>query len=921
MTEFISRHIGPSEAEQTQMLLDLGLSSLDELVRQIVPDSILLRGDYKLPDGCSEQQALAELKEISSQNKIKRSLIGQGYYGTITPPVIQRNVFENPAWYTSYTPYQAEISQGRLEALFNFQTLVSELTGLPIANASLLDEGTAAAEAMLLAHSTSKKNTFLVDSQVFPQTLKVLQTRAKPLGIKIKLLDWDTVAALEEFDDAFGLLVQLPNNNGRLYDPSSILRIADVYKCMKIAVVDPLCQVLMKPVGDMGFDVAVGSMQRFGIPMGYGGPHAAFFAISEKYKRKIPGRIVGQSKDSQGNKALRLALQTREQHIRRDKATSNICTAQALLANMAGFYAAYHGAEGLKKIATRVLRYRQTLLLALKWCGLEVDESEGFDTVRFKGKKTIQDFNVRYEDGWTILSLDELTTLEEILLIVHSQYDDIPFKITDISKKYEWLSTPIRKKPWLQQEVFTKYQSETNMMRYINELVQKDFSLVNGMMPLGSCTMKLNAASELMPVSWPEFANIHPFAPASQTLGYDIIIKELKGWLCEITGFDSISLQPNAGSQGEYAGLLAIQDYHKSKGDTTRNVCLIPESAHGTNPASAVMAGMKIVPIKCDESGNIDLKDLEKQAIMNTFELSCIMITYPSTHGVFEPTIKDICRIVHENGGQVYLDGANLNAQVGLAKPCDYGADVCHLNLHKTFCIPHGGGGPGVGPIGVAKHLTPFVTHRVSSAEYGSASILPISWMYIRMMGGDGLRKASEISLLSANWLAHQIDPYFKVLYRGENDRIAHECIFDCRNFPVTAEDIAKRLMDYGFHAPTLSWPVTGTMMVEPTESESLDELKRFAKAMEMIGREIFTVPEIVKNSPHTARVVSSTEWVYNYTREQAAYPVDQSNKFWPAVSRIDNVYGDRNLVCSCSSYFDNETDGTKGLAKLNQSE
>ena len=920
MTEFISRHIGPSEAEQTQMLSDLGLSSLDELVRQIVPDSILLRGDYKLPDGCSEQQALAELKEISSQNKIKRSLIGQGYYGTITPSVIQRNVFENPAWYTSYTPYQAEISQGRLEALFNFQTLVSELTGLPIANASLLDEGTAAAEAMLLAHSTSKKNTFLVDSQVFPQTLKVLQTRAKPLGIKIKLLDWDTVAALEEFDDAFGLLVQLPNNNGRLYDPSSILRIADVYKCMKIAVVDPLCQVLMKPVGDMGFDVAVGSMQRFGIPMGFGGPHAAFFAISEKYKRKIPGRIVGQSKDSQGNKALRLALQTREQHIRRDKATSNICTAQALLANMAGFYAAYHGAEGLKKIATRVLRYRQTLLLALKWCGLEVDESEGFDTVRFKGKKTIQDFNVRYEDGWTILSLDELTTLEEILLIVHSQYDDIPFKITDISKKYEWLSTPMRKKPWLQQEVFTKYQSETNMMRYINELVQKDFSLVNGMMPLGSCTMKLNAASELMPVSWPEFANIHPFAPASQTLGYDIIIKELKGWLCEITGFDSISLQPNAGSQGEYAGLLAIQDYHKSKGDTTRNVCLIPESAHGTNPASAVMAGMKIVPIKCDDSGNIDLKDLEKQAIMNTFELSCIMITYPSTHGVFEPTIKDICRIVHENGGQVYLDGANLNAQVGLAKPCDYGADVCHLNLHKTFCIPHGGGGPGVGPIGVAKHLTPFVTHRVSSAEYGSASILPISWMYIRMMGGDGLRKASEISLLSANWLAHKIDPYFKVLYRGENDRIAHECIFDCRNFPVTAEDIAKRLMDYGFHAPTLSWPVTGTMMVEPTESESLDELKRFAKAMEMIGREIFTVPEIVKNSPHTARVVSSTEWVYNYTREQAAYPVDQSNKFWPAVSRIDNVYGDRNLVCSCSSYFDNETDGTKGLAKLNQS-
>jgi glycine dehydrogenase len=924
MTEFISRHIGPSEAEQTQMLEDLGLSSLDELVRQIVPDSILLRGDYKLPDGCSEQEALTELKEIASQNRVKRSLIGQGYYGTITPPVIQRNVFENPAWYTSYTPYQAEISQGRLEALFNYQTLITELTGLPIANASLLDEGTAAAEAMLLAHSASKKNVFLVDSEVFPQTLQVLETRAKPLGIEIKLLDWHTVAALEDFDDAFGLLVQLPNNKGRLRDPNALIRIADVYKCMKIAVVDPMAQVLMKPVGEMGFDIAVGSMQRFGIPMGFGGPHAAFFAINEKYKRKIPGRIVGQSLDSQGNKALRLALQTREQHIRRDKATSNICTAQALLANMAGFYAAYHGAEGLKRIATRVLRYRQTLQKALAWCGIEVDQSEGFDTVRFKSFLALEGFNVRYEDGHTLITLDECTTLEELKQLVDSQLDitnkfDTIDHVIDSIGDYHWLGVPERTKPWLTQEVFNNYHSETNMMRYINELVSKDFSLVNGMMPLGSCTMKLNAASELMPVSWPEFANIHPFAPASQTIGYDIIIKELKGWLCEITGFDSISLQPNAGSQGEYAGLLAIQDYHRSNDDDKRNVCLIPESAHGTNPASAVMAGMKIVPVKCDDSGNIDLKDLEKKAIMNTFELSCIMITYPSTHGVFEPTIKDICRIVHENGGQVYLDGANLNAQVGLAKPCDYGADVCHLNLHKTFCIPHGGGGPGVGPIGVAEHLTPFVTHRVSSAEYGSASILPISWMYIRMMGGEGLRKASEVSLLSANWLAHQIDPYFKVLYRGDNDRIAHECIFDCRNFPVTAEDIAKRLMDYGFHAPTLSWPVANTMMVEPTESESLDELKRFAKAMEMIKREIFAIPEIVKNSPHTARVVSSTEWVYNYTREQAAYPVEQTSKFWPAVARIDNVYGDRNLVCSCSSYFDNETDGTERLVELDQ--
>ena len=912
MLEFIQRHIGPSESEQRKMLADLGLSTIDELVREIVPDSILLRGDSNLPEGCSEQEALAELKDIASHNIVKRSLIGQGYYGTITPPVIQRNVFENPAWYTSYTPYQAEISQGRLEALFNYQTLITELTGLPVANASLLDEGTAAAEAMLLAHSASKKNVFLVDNKVFPQTLAVLETRAHPLGIKILELDLSGDVPLEDVEKAFGVLVQMPNNHGKLNYYDSLLRIADAYKCMKIAVVDPMCQVLMKPVGEMGFDIAVGSMQRFGIPMGFGGPHAAFFAVTDKYKRKIPGRIVGQSIDSQGNKALRLALQTREQHIRRDKATSNICTAQALLANMSGFYAAYHGAEGLRKIAKRILLYREVLMTALTWLGIEVDRTEGFDTIRFKSFLALEGYNVRYEDGYTLITLDELTTLQEVKEIIWSQQDlvnkwDTIQHVVESVGNYKWLSIPERTRPWLQQDVFTKYHSETNMMRYINELVQKDFSLVNGMIPLGSCTMKLNAAAELMPVSWPEFANMHPFAPRGQTEGYDIIINELKGWLCEITGFDSISLQPNAGSQGEYAGLLAIQEYHRSRGDDKRNVCLIPTSAHGTNPASAVMAGMKIVPVNCDEDGNIDLKDLEKKAIMNTFELSCIMITYPSTHGVFESTIKDICRIVHDNGGQVYLDGANLNAQVCVAKPCDYGADVCHLNLHKTFCIPHGGGGPGVGPIGVAKHLTPFVTHRVSSAEYGSASILPISWMYIRMMGGDGLQKATEVSLLTANWLAHKIDPYFKVLYKGDNDRIAHECIFDCRTLPVTAEDVAKRLMDYGFHAPTLSWPVLNTMMVEPTESESLDELKRFVDAMEMISREIFTNKDILKNAPHTAKVVCSSKWVYNYTREQAAYPVNQTNKFWPAVSRIDNVYGDRNLVCSCANYFDEE--------------
>ena len=911
MSEFIQRHIGSTPKEQSKMLEDLGVSTIDELIRQIVPDSILLRGDSKLPEGCSEQQALTELKQIAEKNDVKRSLIGQGYYGTITPPVILRNVFENPAWYTSYTPYQAEISQGRLEALFNYQTLITELTGLPIANASLLDEGTAAAEAMILAYGTSKnKNKFLVDSQVFPQTFNVLETRARPLGIEIVKLDLDDTIPLCDFEDAFGLLIQLPNNEGKLRDPDSLIRVADVYKCMKIAVVDPMAQVLMKPVGEMGFDIAVGSMQRFGVPMGFGGPHAAFFATTDKHKRKIPGRIVGQSVDSQGNPALRLALQTREQHIRRDKATSNICTAQALLANMAGFYAAYHGAEGLKTIATRILTYREVLKKGLTWLGIEVDDTEGFDTIRFKSFLTVEGLNVRYENDHTLVSLDELTTLDEIKSLINSQQDlvnkdDTINHIVEAVGKFKWKNIPERTKPWLQQEVFHKYRSETNMMRYIHELVSKDFSLVNGMIPLGSCTMKLNAAAELMPVSWNEFANIHPFAPKDQTFGYQRIMDDLREWLCDITGFADVSLQPNAGSQGEYAGLLAIKNYHLSRGDEARKVCLIPESAHGTNPASAVMAGMEIVPVKCDEDGNIDLKDLEKKAIMNTFELAALMITYPSTHGVFEPTIKDICKIIHENGGQVYLDGANLNAQVGLAKPGEYGADVCHMNLHKTFCIPHGGGGPGVGPIGVAQHLVPFMNQRVSAAIQGSASILPISWMYIRMMGADGLRKASEISLLTANWLAYKIEPFFKVLYKGENGRVAHECIFDMRGIDgITAEDVAKRLMDYGFHAPTLSWPVVNTMMVEPTESESLDELLRFAEAMYSIRLEIGVNKDLLKNAPHTAKVVTASKWEYNYSREEAAYPASQTNKFWPAVSRIDNVYGDRNLVCSCADYF-----------------
>ena len=895
VSDFINRHIGLSVQDKTQMLEDLGLSSLDELVREIVPDSILFRGE-NLIEGCDENQALKELKEIASHNKVKRSLIGQGYYGTITPPVIQRNVLENPAWYTSYTPYQAEISQGRLEALFNYQTLVTELTGLPITNASLLDEGTAAAEAMILAYNTSKKNLFLVDSKVFPQTLKVLQTRAKPLGIKILTVDTSQPLSVEDYMNAFAIIHQFPNNHGQIkYTPN-------YFKGTKIAIVDPLCQVLMQPVGELGFDIAVGSMQRFGVPMGFGGPHAAFFATTEKYKRKIPGRIVGQSVDSQGNKALRLALQTREQHIRRDKATSNICTAQALLANMAGFYAAYHGAEGLKKISTRVLKYRQTLLKALKWIGIEVDESEGFDTVRFKSFLALEGFNVRYEDGWTMITLDECTTEEELKQLIDSQLDlNNPFDtidhVLDSIGDYHWLTVPMRTQEWLTQEVFNRYHSETEMMRYMHRLASKDYSLVHGMMPLGSCTMKLNAAAELMPVSWPEFNNIHPFAPPSQTLGYEQIMVDLQKWLCDITGFDSVSLQPNSGAQGEYAGLLAIKAYHEFNGDSKRTKVLVPKSAHGTNPATCVMAGMEVVSVDCDKDGNVDIHDLRLKACLDAHELAGCMITYPSTHGVFEPTIKEICDTVHEFGGQVYLDGANLNAQVCLAKPGDYGADVMHMNLHKTFCIPHGGGGPGVGPIGVAKHLTPFVNQRVSAVVQGSASILPISWMYIRMMGSDGLRQASECALLSANWLAKKIEPYFDVLYKGASGRVAHECIFDCRNLPFTAEDVAKRLMDYGFHAPTLSWPVAGTMMVEPTESETLRELERFGEAMNMIRYED---PEIVKNSPYTAKELAG-EWKHEFSRMEAAYPVEQEHKFWSSVSRIDNVYGDRNLVCSCS--------------------
>tara|TARA_Y100000287_G_C14233017_1_gene363056 strand:+ start:208 stop:3009 length:2802 start_codon:yes stop_codon:yes gene_type:complete len=925
MSEFIRRHIGPSEDEQQKMIDYLSYSSMEDFVKDVVPESILIEESLNLPNSCSEKEALNELQYHTIYNDTKRSLLGNGYYGTIIPSVIKRNVFENPAWYTSYTPYQAEISQGRLEALFNFQTLITELTGLPIANASLLDEGTAAAEAMIMAFNAAKsgKNVFHVDATAFKQTIEVLKTRAEPLGIEIKLFHHDN---LDEIDkNSFGVFCQYLNYFGNVNDVKGKIQFAKERNVLSIVAVDPMLQVLLQPVGELGADIAIGSMQRFGVPMGYGGPHAAFFATTEKFQRKIPGRIVGQSVDSEGNTALRLALQTREQHIRRDKATSNICTAQALLAVMSFFYAAYHGPEGLHNIARHILSCAKTATTL-------INNSEKYQCVQFQSifdtiivtpkdgqspdmnqlhvELMEKGINTNYDsDKDSIMfSFDECVTVAELTYILNiftpcdgNFVNDVYNSI--INGEIIWgVHCPPRIKPWAQQECFHKYHSETELMRYIYRLAKKDFTLVDGMIPLGSCTMKLNSAAELTPVSWESFANIHPFVPDNQVSGYKKMIEDVEQWLCNITGFDGMFLQPNAGSQGEYAGLLTIRSYHRSRGDSHRDVCLIPTSAHGTNPASSVMAGMKVVAIKCKDNGDIDLNDLREKASANAENLACIMVTYPSTHGVFEPGIRDICEIVHEFGGQVYMDGANLNAQVGLCKPGEFGIDVCHLNLHKTFCIPHGGGGPGVGPIGFNAHLLPHVPQHVSAAPQGSASILPITWMYIRMMGSHGLRKATEVALLNANWVADQLEDYFPVLYRGPNNRIAHECILDIRPFKqVTAEDVAKRLMDYGFHAPTLSWPVAGTVMVEPTESESLEELQRFVDAMKKIRNEIDTNPELLKNAPHTARCVSSSEWDRSYSREDAAYPMNQKDKFWPVVSRIDNVYGDRNLVCSCS--------------------
>ena len=935
------------------MLSALGYSDLEAFIADVVPAGILDPSPPTdvLPPGCGESQALLDLQEIAAANEPKRSLIGLGYHGTATPAVIQRHVFENPCWYTAYTPYQAEIAQGRLEALLNFQTLISELTGLPIANASLLDEATAAAEAMSLCYGVCRRpeaRRFVVDSNVLPQTWAVLQTRAEPLGIELEQVDLEAAGSDSSGldDSVFGILLQLPGADGRLWNPTMVIDRAHAVGALAAVAIDPLAQTLMVPVAEFGADIAVGSAQRFGVPMGFGGPHAAFFSTREDYKRQIPGRLVGQSKDGEGNPALRLALQTREQHIRRDKATSNICTAQVLLAVMASFYAVHHGPEGLSVIARRVTSLRGQLEQGLRGLGYPVDAVDRFDTITVKTDRApavhraalAAGFNLRVlPDGAAVdhstgfgISFDELSDGRELSALLKVFAEVSGQTVPPLAGAVDGLpaSVPLRTLPWLTQPVFHRYRSETELLRYIQRLVSRDISLVHGMIPLGSCTMKLNAAAELQPVSWPAFAGLHPFSPADQVRGYRRLAEDLETWLAALTGFAAVSLQPNAGSQGEYAGLLVIRAWHRSRGDDHRDVCLIPTSAHGTNPASAVMAGLKVVAVACDADGNIDQQDLAKKTKEHADRLAALMVTYPSTHGVFETGIRDICSLVHRHGGQVYLDGANLNAQVGLCRPGVFGADVCHLNLHKTFCIPHGGGGPGVGPIGVAAHLAPFLPGHplqrsdataigpVSAAPLGSASILPISWMYLRMMGPDALRQASAVALLSANYLAHRLDPYYPVLFRGETGRVAHECILDLRlikrDAGIDVDDIAKRLMDFGFHAPTVSWPVAGTVMVEPTESESLIELDRFIDALIAIREEVRAIEtgamdannNPLKRAPHTLMAVTSDDWDRPYSRQTAAFPLDdqRQSKIWPAVARIDNAFGDRNLVCTCPS-------------------
>ena len=930
---FVDRHIGIGANDQKDMLDFLGYSDMSEFIEAVVPKCILEDDYLELGDGLSEMAALKKLDKIAKQNVVCRSYIGQGYYGTVTPKVIKRNVFENPGWYTSYTPYQAEISQGRLEALINFQTTICELTSMEIANASLLDEATAAAEAMMLAKrvSKNKSNSFFVDKNCFDQTIAVLETRAKPFGIVLEVGDPQDF----EEKDFFGMLVQYPNKFGDIKDFSKLSNYCKKNKSLLVCATDLLALTLMKPPGEIGADIVIGSSQRFGVPMGFGGPHAAFMATHESFQRSMPGRIIGASKDVSGNLAYRLALQTREQHIRREKATSNICTSQALLAVMAGFFAIYHGPKGLIGIANDVHKKTCVLFNGIEASNHKIINNIFFDTlsIRLNGdvseiKKRLLDANINinwFDEDLVSISIDEATTSHDVADLIFALTKRPTSDLLDYSldKKAGLNKKMLRTSSFMKQERFHKYHSETEMMRYIKRLSDKDIALDRSMIPLGSCTMKLNSASEMAPVSWPEFANMHPYCPIDQTEGYQVLIRDLKNMLSNITGYYDISLQPNAGSQGEYAGLLAIDAYHKKNGDNDRSICLIPRSAHGTNPASAMMVGMKVVPVECDSDGNIDLEDLKEKSVTHKDDLSAIMITYPSTHGVFESNVREVCKIVHDHGGLVYIDGANLNALVGIAKPGEFGGDVSHLNLHKTFCIPHGGGGPGVGPIGVVEKLKDFMPshHKniqnvgpVSSTDFGSASILPISWMYIAMMGSAGLKLATMTAILSANYVAKRLSNHYQILYKGENNLIAHECIIDVRPFKessnIDVDDIAKRLMDYGFHAPTMSWPVAGTLMIEPTESESRQELDIFCDAMISIRKEIEEIEKgdedpidnILKNSPHTIEELSSDDWQHNYSREKAAYPLDylKVRKYWPPVKRIDNVYGDKNLYCTC---------------------
>ncbi len=946
--KFITRHIGPRNEERQKMLSKIGVTTLDELIEQTIPASIRLPKPLNLPDGISEYEYAKRIKTIFSKNKVFRSYIGMGYYNSITPAVILRNILENPAWYTSYTPYQAEISQGRLEALLNFQTVVIELTKMEIANASLLDEATAAAEAMIMMYNSRSKthvqnesNILFVDENVFPQTLDVLKTRSAPLGIELMI--GKSCECKFQSTKVFGIIIQYPAADGSISDYVEFVKKAHNKEILVAVAADLMSLTLLTPPGEWDADIVLGTTQRFGIPMGYGGPHAAYFATRDKYKRTMPGRIIGVSKDVTGKIALRMALQTREQHIKREKATSNICTAQALLATMAGMYAVYHGNEGLKRIAKHIHATAGFLSQEISKLGYKIEINNFFDTLKIAMPQNIhasqieklgleKKINFRTFDYKTIgISVDETTLVNDVndILEIFATANNKTFeKVTEIPEKIYFDKQFLRSSEFLKQDLFQLYQCESEMMRYIKRLERKDFSLTHSMIPLGSCTMKLNPATSMLPLSWTELGALHPFVPKDQAEGYQELFDDLRKDLAEITGFADVSLQPNSGAAGEYAGLMAIQAYHKSYGDGHRNVVLIPASAHGTNPASAAMAGMDIVVVLCDEKGNIDVEDLRKKAIENKEKLSCFMVTYPSTHGVFESAIIEMCKIIHENGGQVYMDGANMNAQVGLTNPASIGADVCHLNLHKTFAIPHGGGGPGVGPIAVAKHLVKFLPSHsvvkvgreggmsaVAAAPWGSASVLVISHAYIKMMGGNGLTEATKMAILNANYIASRLKNFYNILYTGEKNRVAHEMILDCRPIKtqsgISELDIAKRLMDYGFHAPTLSFPVHGTLMVEPTESESLQELDRFIDSMISIYEEIQEVKEkkvdandnVLKNAPHTAEIVISDEWKHSYSRQKAAYPLKWivENKFFPTVSRIDDAYGDRNLFCTCT--------------------